>query len=344
MTSERTPARRAGPEAGRRRTVQAPTPAEPQIRVGVSSCLLGLEVRYDGGHKHDTLITAGLGRVLTFVPLCPEMGIGLGTPRETLRLVDDGSRVHMVTTQTARDFTDAMTAWSRDAMQAIAAQDLSGYILKKDSPSCGMERVKVHAPEGGMPRRTGVGLFAATLQKTFPLLPLEEEGRLRDARLRETFITRVFAYRRLVDFFAGAWKMRDLVEMHAREKYLLLAHSPPAYTSLGRLVGGGTKAMPRAALAAAYQREYMAAVARPATVARHHNVLQHMAGYFTRDIGEDERRELRGVLEDYRAGLVPLIVPITLIRHYARLLKVEWLNGQVYLDPHPKELALRNHV
>lgn len=320
-----------------------PGVAAPEIRIGVSSCLLGMEVRFDGGHKHDTLLTAGLGRVLTFVPWCPEMSIGLGTPRETLRLVRSAAGTRLVTTKTARDLTSDMTTWARGAMDAIAQQDLSGYILKKDSPSCGMERVKMYDP-GGVPDRTGVGLFAAALKAAFPLLPLEEEGRLRDARLRETFITRVFAYRRLTDFFAGPWKMRDLVAMHAREKYLLLAYSPKAYTALGQLVAGGSKQTPRAALAVQYQREYMDAVARPATVARHYNVLLHMAGFFKNDIGEEQKRELNGVIDDYHRGLVPLIVPVTLIRHYVRLLKVEWLDGQVYLDPHPKELALRNHV
>lgn len=343
MTSPRPPVRRAASDMTVPQVAATDGAATAEIRVGVSSCLLGLEVRFDGGHKHDTLLTAGLGRVLTFVPLCPEMSIGLGTPRETLRLVrgDDGTR--MVMTKSARDLTDDMTTWSRGAMASIAQQDLSGYILKKDSPSCGMERVKLY-DSNGVPDRTGIGLFAAALQAAFPLLPLEEEGRLRDARLRETFIARVFAYRRLKDFFAGAWTMRDLVTVHSREKYMLLAHSPKAYTGLGQLVAGGLKRTTRTALAERYQREYMEAVARPATVARHYNVLLHMAGFFKNDIGAEQKGELLGVIDDYRNGLVPLIVPVTLIRHYVRLLKVEWLAGQVYLDPHPKELALRNHV
>ncbi len=329
--------------ATRKPTRATPPPGTPEIRVGVSSCLLGQEVRFDGGHKHDTLLTEGFGRVLTFVPLCPEMSIGLGTPRETMRLERTAGGVRLMMKKSGRDLTQEMTHWSQNAMAHIAAADLSGYILKKDSPSCGMERVKLY-DHNGVPDRTGVGLFAATLKAAFPLLPLEEEGRLRDPPLRETFIARVFAYRRLTDFFRGPWTMRDLVALHAGEKYLLLAHQPRAYTSLGQLVGGGIKKTSRAAMAEQYMREYMEAIARPATVARHYNVLLHMAGFFKNDIGAEQKIELLGVIEDYHAGLVPLIVPVTLIRHYARLLKVEWLAGQVYLDPHPKELALRNHV
>lgn len=321
----------------------APGGATQEIRIGVSSCLLGMEVRFDGGHKHDTLLTAGLGRVLSFVPLCPEMSIGLGTPRETLRLERSGSGTRMVTNKTRRDLTHEMSSWAKGAMKDIAALDLSGYILKKDSPSCGMERVKLYDPNG-VPDRTGVGLFAAALKEAFPLLPLEEEGRLRDARLRETFIARVFAYRRLTDLFRGPWKMGDLVAMHSREKYMLLAHSPAAYKSLGQLVAGGLKETTRARLAEQYQRAYLEAVTKPATVKRHVNVLQHMAGFFKNDIAAEQRAELNVVIQDYAQGLVPLIVPVTLIRHYVRLLKVEWLAGQIYLDPHPKELALRNHV
>ncbi len=320
-----------------------PAPGAPDIRIGVSSCLLGLEVRFDGGHKHDTLLTAGLGRVVSFVPLCPEMAIGLGTPRETVRLERAADGTRMVTTKTRVDITERMTTWAHGAMKDVAQLDLSGYILKKDSPSCGMERVKRY-DANGVPERAGMGVFAAALREAFPLLPLEEEGRLRDARLRETFIIRVFAYRRLTEFFRGAWTMKGLVDLHAREKYLLLAHSPNAYRALGQLVAGGVKQTPRAQLAARYQQEYMEAIARPATVTRHVNVLQHMAGFFKKQLDDEQRRELNGVIDDYRSGLVPLIVPVTLIRHYVRLLKVEWLAGQVYLDPHPKELALRNHV
>jgi uncharacterized protein YbgA (DUF1722 family)/uncharacterized protein YbbK (DUF523 family) len=313
-----------------------------ELKIGVSACLLGENVRYDGGHKRDPFTVDLLGPFVRYVPVCPEVEVGMGTPREAIHLVRQDGEVHLVGTATGTDHTGAMRAFAERRVAQLAAMDLSGYILKKSSPSCGMERVKV-LDRNGVPSKTGRGLFAATLLDTCPTLPIEEEGRLTDPVLRENFIERVFAYRRLKDFFASRWKLGALVEFHTREKLLLLAHEPRAYTKLGRLVASA-KERERAELAREYQEIYMAALAKHATRKKHVNVLQHMAGYLKKQLATDEKRELEGVVADYGLGLVPLIVPITLLRHHVRRHGIAYLQGQRYLEPSPKELMLRNHV
>ncbi|MEZ5315962.1 MAG: DUF523 and DUF1722 domain-containing protein [Vicinamibacterales bacterium] len=317
------------------------------IRIGVSSCLLGRAVRYDGGHKRDDFIVDVLGPHVEFVPVCPEVELGLGTPRETLRLVrrDDDVRLIMAN---GEDHTDGMRRYARRRVEALATEDLSGYILKKDSPSCGMTRVKIYAQPRRpgahvVPERTGRGVFAEALLARLPHLPVEDEGRLCDARLRENFIERVFAWRRLRDLFAGRWSMGALVRFHTAHKLTLLSHSTEAYRSLGRLVAEG-KAMARPDLRACYEDGFMAALETIATPRKHANVLQHIVGHFRGRLDADSRDELLAAIEDYRLGLIPLVVPITLVRHHTRRLGVPYLQGQVYLDPHPKELMLRNHV
>jgi len=316
------------------------TPAS--IRIGISACLLGEKVRFDGGHKRDPFLVESFGRYVEWVQVCPEVELGLGTPRETLRLVRISNDVHLLMPKSGADHTDAMRAYAVRRLNELAKENLSGYILKKDSPSCGMERVRVYDAHG-VPAKSGRGLFAEALLQHFPHLPVEEEGRLTDPRLRENFIERVFAYVRLRSLFSGHWKVGDLVVFHTAHKLLLMAHSPHAYQSLGRLVAEA-KSVPRAELRQRYESDFMGALREMATTKRHTNVLQHMAGYFSKQLDSDSRRELLSLLEDYRAGLVPLVVPLTLIRHYVRKYDVTYLRGQVYLEPHPKELMLRNHV
>jgi uncharacterized protein YbgA (DUF1722 family)/uncharacterized protein YbbK (DUF523 family) len=312
------------------------------IRIGVSACLLGRKVRYDGQHKRDDFLMDTLAPHVEYVPVCPEVELGLGTPRPPIHLTrEGGGPVRLVVVPTGQDLTAAMDRFAARRVEALMAEELSGYVLKKDSPSCGMERVKVHG--GAQPRREGVGRFAAALLARFPHLPVEEEGRLRDARLRESFVERVFAYHRLRSLWAGRWTQGELVAFHTAHKLALLAHSPAAYQALGRLVARG-KAAGRAALHEAYTAGFMAALEVPATRGRHANVLSHMAGYLRDGVDAASREELRGTIADYRAGLVPLIVPLTLMRHHARVQKIDYLLGQTYLDPHPKELMLRNHV
>lgn len=225
---------------------------------------------------------------------------------------------------------------------AIANENLSGYIFKKDPPSCGMERVKVYRPTG-MSKRDGTGMFAAAVVERFPLLPIKEEGRLCDPRLRENWITRVFAYHALKQLWRPRWTVGQLVAFHTSYKLVLLAHDETRYRELGRLVANA-KSTPRDELRDRYEASFMAALKRIATARKNVNVLQHMLGFFSKQLDAHSRQELVTCIEDYHRGLVPLIVPMTLLRHYVRLLDVEYLRDQVYLNPHPKELALRNHV
>jgi uncharacterized protein YbgA (DUF1722 family)/uncharacterized protein YbbK (DUF523 family) len=315
----------------------------PLPRLGISACLLGDEVRFDGGHKRDAFLTGVLSSHVEWVRVCPEVEVGMGTPRETLRLErDDSGRIRMVTTRTRIDHTDSMTEWARRRVEALAKEHLCGYVLKKDSPSCGMERVKVYGGIGP-PHRAGRGIFAEVLLARFPNLPVEEEGRLTDPRLRENFIERVYAYQRLQALFSGRWSIGDLVAFHTAHKMSLLAHSTTAYTALGRLVAQAA-GMPRAALREAYERGFMHALALVPTTRRQTNVLMHMAGHLKKQLDKDSRDELLARIDEYRRGLVPLIVPLTLLRHHVRVHRVEYLAGQIYLEPHPGELMLRNHV
>ncbi len=317
-------------------------PPREELRIGISSCLLGHEVRYDGGHKRNALVMGALSRFMTFIPVCPEVEVGMPVPRPAIRLERDGGDIRLVDPRHGVDHTAAMTRWAEARVRALEALDLSGYLLKKGSPSCGMERVKVHATRGPG-TRDGVGLFARALMAHLPLLPVEEEGRLEDPALRESFVTRVFAYRRLRAALGPRWRLGDLVRFHASEKLLLLAHEPKAYRALGRLVAGA-KALPRAEVAARYGEGFMGALKVRATTGKNANVLQHMAGYFKDRLDAGEKAELDESIQDHRRGLVPLIVPLTLLRHHLRRHGAPWLEGQTFLDPHPKELMLRNHV
>ena len=312
------------------------------IRIGVSACLLGEEVRFDGGHKRDDFLTTVLGPFVHWVPVCPEVEIGLGVPRDTLRLIDNEGTPRLVVQRTGEDLTAQMQRFAADRIRDLEALQLDGYVLKRASPSCGLFGVRVYTA-GGMPRGTGRGIFAEELARRLPMLPLEEEGRLNDARLRENFIERVFAAARWRGFVARRPRPRDLVAFHAAEKFAILAHSPARYGQLGRLVATAGRTLTPDKLDEYGQLLAQARTAH-ATRARHANVLQHLAGFFKRELGRDERAELGEIIADYRAGLIPLVVPLTLIRHHVRRFGVAYLAEQTYLNPHPKELMLRNHV
>jgi uncharacterized protein YbgA (DUF1722 family)/uncharacterized protein YbbK (DUF523 family) len=315
---------------------------EGPIRIGISACLLGHKVRFDGGHKRDAFLTETFGRFVEWVPVCPEVECGLGTPREAMRLVRVEQRVRLLTVKSGIDLTPRMERFSQSRVRALVGEDLAGFVLKKDSPTCGVERVKVYDGHG-TPARSGRGLFAAALIDAFPHLPVEEEGRLSDPRLRDNFVERVFAYWRLRGLFAGRWTVGQLVRFHTAHKLLLLAHAPEAYRAIGRLVAGA-RGMARRDLESRYMEGVMRALAQLATTRRHTNVLQHIAGYFKNRLDAASKRELADTIEDYHAGIVPLVVPLTLVRHYVRTFDVAYLAEQTYLQPHPKELMLRNHV
>jgi uncharacterized protein YbgA (DUF1722 family)/uncharacterized protein YbbK (DUF523 family) len=320
-----------------------------RIRIGISQCLLGAEVRWDGGHKRDGFLVGTFGRYVEWVPVCPEVESGLPVPRETLRLVRspyggvdvNGVRVRLVF-KSGGDWTDEMAEWAAARVRTLEAESLDGYVLKKDSPSCGMTRVRIHG-ESGPAERIGRGLFAEALLTRMPELPVEEEGRLNDPRLRENFVERVFAFQRLKTLFAGRWTVGALVAFHTAHKLTLLAHQPATYRALGRLVAEA-RALPRAEVRARYVRDFMAAMSVLATPRKHANVLQHMLGHLRRHIDDQARDEILGLIDEHRRGVVPLVVPLTLLRHYVRRHAIGYLEGQTYLEPHPRELALRNHV
>jgi uncharacterized protein YbgA (DUF1722 family)/uncharacterized protein YbbK (DUF523 family) len=318
----------------------------PAIRIGVSACLLGKEVRFDGQHKRDPFLTEEMAPFVEWVPVCPEVEVGMGIPRESVRLVSsEAGPTRMLGNRTGADWTRRMQMLAQKRASALAKAGLSGFVLKSKSPSCGMERVKLYESEkpGARARKTGVGLFAAALLRELPNLPIEEEGRLNDAALREAFIERVFAYHRLQELWRSRWRLGQLVAFHTAHKMALLAHSTEHYRRLGRLVAGG-QSLARADLRARYESEFMNALKRPATRGQHANVLAHMLGHLRGRIDTADRDELMTAIEDHRKGHVPLIVPITLLRHHLRRLDVRYLLEQSYLNPHPKELMLRNRV
>ena len=312
------------------------------LRLGISRCLLGDEVRFDGGHKRDSFLTDVFGRYVEWVPVCPEVEAGLGTPREAMRLVGDPQNPRLVTIKSGTDHTRALETMTRNRIEGLKNFDLSGYVFKKGSPSCGIERVRIYN-EHGMPRRNGVGLFARAFIEEFPLIPVEEEGRLCEPTLRENFIERVFCYRRWQDLVQSGVTRQALVQFHTIHKYVLLAHSPQQYEVLGRLVGQAQQHRPKE-LAQRYGKLFMKALAVKATVRKHVNVLQHILGYFKERLSAHEKAELVGVIGDYHRGLTPLVVPLTLIKHYVQIFDVGYIRDQVYLNPHPKEIMLRNHV
>jgi uncharacterized protein YbgA (DUF1722 family)/uncharacterized protein YbbK (DUF523 family) len=316
--------------------------ARPMLRVGISSCLLGQKVRFDGGHKLDTLITEILGRYCEWVPVCPEMEIGLGAPRESMRLVASAEGPHLVTAKTGVDHTEAMTRWADRRLDDLAGRDLHGYILKKDSPSCGMERVRVYG-NSGMAQRSGSGIFAGLLLRRFGMLPVEEEGRLRDMGIRENFIERLFSFHRWKEFVKTLPRPRNLVEFHTKHKLMLSAHSDEHYRRLGRIVAGAGKRKMKELLEE-YGLHFMEALSVRATARKHANVLHHILGFLKNGLDAGDKAELVAEIDNYRRGLVPLIVPLTLLSHHLRHHPVAWVQEQTYLHPYPAELMLRNYV
>lgn len=313
-----------------------------KIRIGISSCLLGEKVRYNGDHKRDQYVTNVLSEFFEWIPVCPEVDIGLGTPRETLRLVGTAENPRFVTGKTNIDHTTKMQRYSKSKSAELQRLNLNGYIFKKGSPSCGMERVRVYN-NSGMPERNGVGVFARALMDKMPQLPVEEEGRLNNKRLRENFIVRVFSHHRWQKLVSRNFAIRDLVQFHSQHKYLLMAHSEKHMRELGKLVAA-SKQYTRAQIRDTYGKLFFEALQYKTTNRKHTNVLQHIAGYFKKSIDASEKKELLDTIEDYRRGLLPVIVPITLIKHYVNKFDVEYIKDQIYLNPHPKELMLLNHV
>jgi len=318
------------------------TVKDSPLRVGISSCLLGEKVRFDGGHKKDRYLTDILGNYFEWVPVCPELEVGMGIPREAVRLTGDHASPRMIGVKSETDWTERMVRYSERRIRQLAELNLSGCILKSDSPSCGMERVKIYS-KGGMPMKNGRGNFTDVYMKGFPLVPVEEEGRLNDAKIRENFITRVFAYHRLQNLLTGKFSRGELVKFHTINKYLMLAHSPKHYDLLGRVVANA-KRKGESELKETYGNLLMEGLKVKTTTKKNVNVLHHILGFLRGHLIDSERKDILEIIEDYHKELVPLIVPLTLVRHYIRKYGVEYISNQVYLNPHPKELMLRNHV
>lgn len=312
------------------------------IRVGISSCLLGQLVRYDGGHKRDHFLVEELGPWVEWVDVCPEVELGMGVPRPTVRLVKHADGLRMIEPDSGTDHTEAMLAFSARRVRALQKADLDGYVLKKNSPSCGMERVKVwgeSAPAG----KHGVGLYAGVLKRDWPHLPVEEEGRLQDPVLRENFVERLFCRNRWRRLVHGRRTRGHLVEFWTAHKMLVRAHDEAGYQALGRLVGSARKGGD-AELYARFEEAFFIALARRATRRKHTNVLQHALGYLREALDASERALLLEAIGDYHKGMIPLVVPLTLVSFQIKKHRVEYLSGQLYFDPHPKELMLRNRV
>lgn len=313
-----------------------------KIRLGISTCLLGEKVRFDGGHKLDRYLKETLGQYVEYVPVCPEVECGFGVPRESLRLVGDPEKPRLITTRTNRDHTGRMTSWAQKRVEELKKEDLCGYIFKSGSPSSGMERVKVY-DENGVPAKVGVGIFARVFMDHFPLLPTEEEGRLQDPGLRENFIERIFALKRWRETLKEKLSLEALIAFHTRNKLLLLAHSPRHHRQMGKLVAAG-KSLSLKELYARYQTIFLEALGLKTTNKKHANVLLHMLGYFKGQLSAAEKREMLDLIEQYRLEALPLVVPMTLMNHYVRKYDQAYLQEQTYLQPHPAELHLRNHV
>lgn len=317
-----------------------------KLPIGISSCLLGERVRYDGGHKNNDYIVQSLGRYFEFSAFCPEMAIGLGVPREPIRLVNEADDIHCVGVKNSALDVTAQLVKSADE-QASWHNNICGYIFKKDSPSCGMERVKVYpktsSKNGGQPLRHGVGIYAKRLMQNFPHLPTEEEGRLGDAGLRENFVQRVFIYHRWRTLRANKPAWHDLTTFHARHKLILMSHNQTLNRQLGHLLSQSTSTDIGDFLDI-YIDKLTALLKIVPTRKNHVNVLQHIQGYLKRHLDADDKEELTDTIHQYRAGMLPLIVPITLLRHHFRKHPNEYIDQSWYLHPHPRELMLLNDL
>ncbi len=313
-----------------------------KIKLGISACLLGQPVRYDGGHKLDPFLKETLGQYIEFVPICPETALGLGVPREAMRLVGDPEAPRLVTIQSNMDHTRRMSVWAARGVTALEKEELDGFICKSRSPSCGMAQVKVY-PADGPPVKRGTGLFVRAFMERFPLLPVEDEERLHDPEQREHFIERIFALRRWRQCLAQGKSAGRLAAFHTAHKLIVLSHSEKHYRLLGRLVAQPTT-MSVTELYDRYQAAFLEALALKDTRRKHANVLQHILGYFKKQLSTDEKQEMLERIELYRKGVSLLIVPMTLLHHYVRKYDQPYLKGQVYLARDSVELQLRHHA
>jgi len=313
-----------------------------KIQVGISSCLLGDEVRYNGGHKHSALCTRDLSEYFDFVSVCPEVSIGLGVPRKPIRLVGDPSDPDIVgVANPEHNVTQPMKEFAREKVKELG--DLSGYIFIKGSPSCGLFRVKVYNESGFPQQEMGRGVYARVVTDTYPLLPVEEAGRLMDPVLRENFITRVFAYQTFISLKKAGLTAKKLIDFHASYKYTLMAHDPQSHASLGRMLADlGNQDL--AELGDRYLQALMESLTKKASRKSNTNVLSHIQGYLKNHLSSKEKEKLVEAIEQYRNGIIPLIVPIILLKNHFHTYPNEYIAKQSYLQPYPDNLSLRNTI
>jgi len=314
-----------------------------KIIIGISSCLLGEKVRYDGQHKYDHFLAETLGEFMEYIPVCPEVGCGLTVPRDAMRLVGDPENPRLVTIKTKTDLTDQMKVWGNIKLEELAEKNLCGFIFKSNSPSSGMERIKIYPVSGGTAQKNGTGIFAAMFMKRFPYLPVEDDGRLHDPEIRENFIERVFAYKRWLDMCENEKTVHGLMQFHTEHKLMLMAHSPEHYRLAGKTAAAADKNSLNNTFPE-YHKIFMTGLKKTATSKKNFNVLQHILGYFKNQLTSEEKKETIDIMEKYKNELIPLIVPVTLLNHYINKYKQEYLRNQYYLHPHPYELKLRNHA
>lgn len=310
-----------------------------RLKLGVSSCLLGEKVRYDGQHKLDHYIADIISQFADFVPVCPEVECGLPIPREAMHLAGDASAPRLITIRSHVDHTDRMLLWATEKVKKLDDAGLDGFIFKSKSPSSGRYNVKIYG-SGGIPVKNGIGLFARRVIEAMPLLPVEEDGRLNDPVLRENFIDKVLTYHRWREYENNDGSPHGLVVFHSRHKYLLMAHSPAGLTAAGRIVAGLSGGTMQAV-----RREYLLALMRvmenKVTVSKQRNVMQHILGYFKKQLDSFEKQEMLELIDNYAAGICPWLVPVTMLRHYARKYGHEFLIQQYYLNPSLSELRMK---
>ncbi|MEK9630112.1 MAG: DUF523 and DUF1722 domain-containing protein [Nitrospinota bacterium] len=316
---------------------------ENKIKIGVSSCLVGEKVRWNGDHKQNHYVREILADYFEYVSVCPEMEVGMGVPRETVALYGDLEKQQMISRKSQTDWTRPMQKYTKGKMTSLSRDGLCGFIFKSKSPSCGLGRVPIYTEFGSDKVRHGAGMFAGAFQGKFPLVPTEDEGRLNDSKIRENFIVKVFSYYRLQNLYRKSFSVGALVKFHTQHKFLLLAHSRKHYDQLGQLVAK-SKSISKEKLRERYGKTFMEALSVKSTPKKNTDVLLHMMGFFKKILSKGEKADILNTIEDYRKELVPLIVPVTLIRHQVNKHDIEYLKDQVYLNPHPKELMLRNHV
>jgi uncharacterized protein YbgA (DUF1722 family)/uncharacterized protein YbbK (DUF523 family) len=313
------------------------------IRLGISSCLLGEKVRWDGGHKENRYARETLGEYFTYVPVCPEVDVGMGVPREAVQLRGNKNSQKLVGTQSGKDWTAKMFRFSEKKIRELSTLQLSGFIFKQGSPSCGVGHIPVYSESQGKLNSLSRGLFARAFMARFPLTPVVEEGKLEDIKIRENFIVRVFSYHRLQKLFQGSFTRPALLKFHSRHKILLLSHSRKHCNALDRLLAGAGQLTP-GKLKTRYSESFMEGLTYQSTPKKHSDALQHMLGLLKKHLTKEEKQDILVSIQDYRNGLSPLIVPITLILQHAKKHNIACLLDQVYLNPHPHELMLRNHV